>query len=61
MKNTPVKDLNDDQLLMEMMDWIRISRNEGGLKGDDREHFKSVVKEINKRNLMVKHRTKQEA
>ena len=59
MKNTPVKDFNDDKLLAEFMDWTRIYRNEGQLKDGDRKYFKSVVKEISKRNLMVKHRTKQ--
>jgi hypothetical protein len=58
MKDSPVKDFNDDKLLAEFMDWTRIYRNEGELKEDDRKYFKSVVKEVNKRNLMAKHRTK---
>lgn len=52
MKNKAPKDLTDDTLLFEMMDWFRISRNTGGLKGDQRKYFQEVCKECKRRGLL---------
>ena len=46
-----VPTMSDDLLLGDLMDWVRISRNEGGLRGEDRLYFKALIKEINKRKL----------
>jgi hypothetical protein len=43
---------SNDALLQEVMDWIRIGRNEGGLSGDERKHFQKVCKEVGKRKLL---------
>ena len=49
-----VKELSDDMLLSEMMDWFRISRNEGGLKEPERKYFQDLCKEIETRGLLDK-------
>ena len=46
------RELSDDQLLQELMDWFRIGRNEGGLKGAERKFFQNVCDEIVRRGLL---------
>jgi hypothetical protein len=53
-ENTNINSLSNDGLLMELMDWIRIGRNEGKLIGDDKDRFRKVISEINKRKLLNK-------
>lgn len=45
-------EMSDDKLCEELMDWIRIGRNENGLKEPDREHFRAICSEISKRGLL---------
>jgi hypothetical protein len=47
-----VKEMTDDQLCLELMDWCRIGRNEGGLHGEERKHFQNICKEISDRHLL---------
>jgi hypothetical protein len=47
-----VKEMTDEDLLSDMMDWFRIGRNKGGLEGDERKHFKNLCNEIGRRGLL---------
>jgi hypothetical protein len=47
-----IKKLSNDELLEEFMDWTRIYRNEGQLLGNERDYYKSLVKEIKLRELL---------
>jgi hypothetical protein len=47
-------EMNDNQLCEELIDWCRVARNEGGLRGKEREHLQSICKEINQRGLLKK-------
>jgi hypothetical protein len=53
-QTTTIDNISDDDLLMELMDWIRIGRNEDILIGNDKIRFRSVISEINKRKLLNK-------
>jgi hypothetical protein len=52
MATTQVKEMTDNQLCWELMDWCRISRNEGGLHGEERKHFQAICKEVSDRKLL---------
>jgi len=47
-----ISKLSDDDLLNDFMYWIRVGRNENGLHGDERKHFKSLSAEVTKRRLL---------
>jgi hypothetical protein len=53
-------EMDDDRLLEELVIWVRISRNEGGLKGSERENFRAIVKEIRNRKLLTLYKDKHE-
>ena len=48
----PVGEMSDDGLLDALVIWIRIGRNEEGLKGKERDYFRSVCDEVKKRGLL---------
>jgi len=47
-----VKDMKDDELCEDLMEWFRIGRNEGMLKGEERRYFQEICKEIKSRGLL---------
>ena len=49
-----ISEMDDGLLLEEMMDWFRISRNQGGLEGAERSYFQGLCKEIGQRGLLNK-------
>ena len=53
-------EMGDDKLLKELVMWVRISRNDTGLKGSEREYFQAVVKEIKKRKLLTLYKARHE-
>jgi hypothetical protein len=48
----PVEEMSNDVLLNEMIIWIRIGRNEEGLKGEEKKYFRAVCDEVKKRGLL---------
>jgi hypothetical protein len=48
----PPADQNDDSLLDELIYWVKVGRNEGDLKGEEKEYFKEVCTEVKKRKLL---------
>jgi hypothetical protein len=52
MVTTQIKEMTDDQLCEELMNWCRISRNEGNLYGEERKYFQDICKEISDRKLL---------
>ena len=45
-------DASDEELLNDLVYWVRVGRNENGLNGDERTYFKRLSKEIAKRKLL---------
>jgi len=45
-------DASDEELLNEIMYWVRVGRNENGLNGDERIYFKRISAEVAKRGLL---------
>jgi hypothetical protein len=47
-----IKEMTNEELCDDLIYWVRVSRNEDGLKGDERKRFKKLVGEIKKRKLL---------
>jgi hypothetical protein len=50
MKN--IKELSNDALLQELMDWTRIYRNEEQLLGEERQYYQALAGEVRDRKLL---------
>ena len=51
-KKCSCEKMKDDQLLDQLLYWLRVGRNEDGLKGDEKKFFKSLCDEIRRRELL---------
>lgn len=52
MKIANFEKATDEELLTEVMYWIRVGRNEDGLIGEEKSYFKNLSNEVNKRRLL---------
>jgi len=51
-KHFSPRDASDEELLNDLMYWVRVGRAENGLSGTERVYFKRLSAEIAKRNLL---------
>lgn len=44
--------MDDEKLLNDLIYWIRVGRNEGGLHGEEHTHLRSLCREVRIRKLL---------
>ena len=49
---TEVEGLTDEELMQEFVYWFRVHRNEGELKGEERNNWQRILAETKKRKLV---------